>query len=193
MGRNNFYSCQYTSDEIESAFLQLPVICRPLNVMNEYYGKIYIKPYCRVGPYLVGIALGYIIHSSNGKFKISKTRNFSCWFCAISIGVAVLLAMSPANNGTLPSDAVAAVYSASSRIIWAACLGWVTFACVSGNGGFINSILSSKIFIPLSRLSYSAYLIHPIVIAAFYGSRESAFDFSHYLMVWIYQQKFMSF
>ena len=24
--------------------------------------KVYIKPYCRIAPYLVGVALGYLIH-----------------------------------------------------------------------------------------------------------------------------------
>jgi len=38
--------------------------------------------------------------------------------------------------------------------------------------GFINTILSWKGFIPLSRLTYCAYLIHPIVMYYFYMSRR---------------------
>ena len=40
--------------------------------MNDYYGSIYIKPYSRVGPYLVGIALGYIVYTYDTKRPLSK-------------------------------------------------------------------------------------------------------------------------
>ncbi|RWS30003.1 Nose resistant to fluoxetine protein 6-like protein, partial [Leptotrombidium deliense] len=155
------------------------------SIVNEYYGAIYIKPYCRIGPYLVGIALGYLIYASNGQLQLKKIHNLYAWIAATCVGLAVILAMLPANAGHIPSDTVAALYSATSRTVWAACLAWVTFACVSGRAGFVNTILSWKAFVPLSRLTYSAYLIHPIVIAAFYGSRETTFDFSHYLMVYL--------
>ena len=95
----------------------------------------------------------------------------------------VLFAMFPANNGNLPEVHIAALYSATSRTIWALSLSWITFACVTGNGGFINSLLSAKIWIPFSRLTHCAYLVHPIVMAVFYGSRTHAFDFSTYLIV----------
>ena len=29
---------------------------------GSYSDLVYIKPYCRIAPYLVGIALGYLIH-----------------------------------------------------------------------------------------------------------------------------------
>ena len=30
-----------------------------------YGDAVYIKPYCRIAPYLVGMALGYILHQQN--------------------------------------------------------------------------------------------------------------------------------
>lgn len=95
----------------------------------------------------------------------------------------ILLAMIPADNGYVPSDLEAGFYSATSRTLWAVGLAWIVFACVNGNGGFVNHALSWKPLIPLSKLTYCAYLIHPVVIATFYGSRETTFHFSHYLMV----------
>ena len=38
--------------------------------------------------------------------------------------------------------------------------------------GFINTILSWKVFIPLGRLTYCAYLVHPIIQYYYYGSRK---------------------
>lgn len=43
-------------------------------------------------------------------------------------------------------------------IIWALNLCALIWMCVSGNGGIVNEILSWKLFIPLSRLTYSVYL-----------------------------------
>lgn len=105
------------------------------------------------------------------------------WFLALLLNAGILLAMFPAINGYPLSDAVAGLYSATSRTLWSIGLAWIVYACVTGHGGIINSLLSWKPFIPLSRLSYSAYLIHPVIIACFYGSRETTFHFSHYLMV----------
>lgn len=57
-----------------------------------------------------------------------------------------------------------AAYVALSPTAWALALSWVVVACVTGYGGPVNSILSSKFFAPLSRLTYCAYLIHPLIM-----------------------------
>ena len=49
--------------------------------------------------------------------------------------------------------------------------------------GAVNSLLSWRAFIPLSRLTYSAYLIHPIVIQVFYSSFETPLHFSDIVVV----------
>ena len=40
----------------------------------------------------------------------------------------------------------------------------MVFACHNGYGWVINDFLSMKIWIPLSRLSYAAYLFHGIIL-----------------------------
>jgi hypothetical protein len=111
------------------------------------------------------------------------------WFITCLVSFAVLFAMLPANNGNIPGVYIAALYSATSRIIWALSLAWITFACITGNGGPVNTFLSAKVWIPLSRLTHCAYLVHPIVMAVLYGSREQALDFSCYLLVIIHSLK----
>ncbi|XP_053208428.1 nose resistant to fluoxetine protein 6-like isoform X2 [Panonychus citri] len=152
--------------------------------LDGYYAWIYIKPWCRIGPYLIGIAIAYLIYLRNSKPSIKKRFVIMGWIFAITLNAGILLAMFPAINGYPLSDAVAGLYSATSRTLWSVGLAWIVYACVNGHGGIINSILSWKPFIPLSRLTYSAYLIHPVVIACFYGTRETTFHFSHYLMIY---------
>lgn len=107
------------------------------------------------------------------------------WGAAIGTYVAILIAMQPAMNGQTPSELQSALYSALSRPLWACATGWMIFACMTNQGGPVAHILSARCFVPLSRLTYPAFLIHPIVIAVFYGSRETSFHFSHYLMLYL--------
>jgi len=44
--------------------------------------------------------------------------------------------------------------------------------------GLVNKILSAGFWIPLSRLTYCAYLVHPIVIIVLLGSFETAQAYS---------------
>lgn len=34
---------------------------REQDIVNSYYKNVYIKPYCRIGPYIVGILVGYML------------------------------------------------------------------------------------------------------------------------------------
>ena len=42
----------------------------------------------------------------------------------------------------------------------------------------MNKLLSASFWIPLSRLTYSAYLVHLIVISVFFGSFETVIAYS---------------
>ncbi|XP_060649905.1 O-acyltransferase like protein-like [Drosophila nasuta] len=53
-----------------------------------------------------------------------------------------------------------AFYYTLTRIAWPLSLCWVVFACMKGYGGLADSFLSSPLWQPLSRLSYSAYIFH---------------------------------
>lgn len=58
------------------------------------------------------------------------------------------------------------------------------FSCINLSIlGFINSILSFKLFIPLSRLSYCAYLVHPIIMMGYFAALKILINFSHMTMV----------
>lgn len=47
-------------------------------------------------------------------------------------------------------------------------LGWIIYACHTGIGGPLNTILSFSLLLPLSILSYSVYLIHMIPVVFTY-------------------------
>lgn len=47
---------------------------------------------------------------------------------------------------------------------WGISLAWITVACCCGYGGPLDSFFSFSGFVPLSRLTYCAYLIHPVIM-----------------------------
>ncbi len=52
-------------------------------------------------------------------------------------------------------------------------LMWLTLVCLVGRGGMVNSFLSSSLWLPLSRLTYCAYLVHPIVLTTYYAGFQA--------------------
>lgn len=128
---------------------------------------------------------GYIIHQSNGRIQFSRRATILGWTGAVFGMLFVLYAMWNANTGvSKPPVAVAALYGACSRTLWAIGLSWIVLACLTGHGGFVNVVLSWRGLVPFSRLTYSAYIIHPVVMAIFYGSRQSVFDYSPALVTY---------
>ena len=49
--------------------------------------------------------------------------------------------------------------------------------------GLVDKILSAHFWIPLSRLTYCAYLVHPIVLLTYLGSLETNHNYSDVLIV----------
>ena len=69
------------------------------------------------------------------------------------------------------------LYQSTARIVWSLGLAYIIYSCTTSNGGIVNKFLSLHIFAPLSRLSYSAYLIHMIVIMQFYFTQNHMLSF----------------
>ena len=47
--------------------------------MGEYFDIIYQTPWCRIGPYLVGLLLGYLLYITDGKMHMSRVgTRFTC-------------------------------------------------------------------------------------------------------------------
>ncbi|KAF7635172.1 Acyl_transf_3 domain-containing protein [Meloidogyne graminicola] len=140
---------------------------------------IYIKPWYRIGPYIVGIVLGYILaqHSLTSHNRSSTTttlyfshsRSFVCsgWLLAIFGCLWSIFGLYPALQGW-NWVFYNLFYGAVSRTIFAIALGWVIYACHTGIGGPLNYMLSLGLFLPLSNLSYSAYLFHMIPVVFTY-------------------------
>ena len=56
-----------------------------------------------------------------------------------------------------------ALYNSLHRLGWSVFTGWAVFACVTSESGMIKSFLSSRLLVPLSRLTYCAYLTNGFI------------------------------
>ncbi|GLV44125.1 uncharacterized protein CBL_12579 [Carabus blaptoides fortunei] len=143
------------------------------------YDDLYDKPWTRMGPYLVGMATGWLLFRLNCQLTIPRRVNVLLW--TISLNVMLFIVYGPM---FFPLEPVSgAIYTSLAHTLWCVCVCWVLVACVTGNGGWIDGILSWKYMYPLSRLSYCAYLVHPLVMREVVLSSDSPFHISVEIMM----------
>jgi peptidoglycan/LPS O-acetylase OafA/YrhL len=76
-----------------------------------------------------------------------------------------------------------AFFIAFSRIVWGLSIAWVIFACHNGSGGFVNKFLSCRWWIPVGRIGFSLYLIHPVLMYNFTAMDPTNLDTGHIVSV----------
>ncbi|XP_070533929.1 nose resistant to fluoxetine protein 6-like [Ptychodera flava] len=148
---------------------------------------IYPTPWGHLQSYLVGIYLGYVLCRLDGrKVKINQWFNLIMWCVAIGSGLAVVYGQYPALQGNHPDQWVAALYKSVTSFAFVTAVAWVIFACATGNGGPVDSLLSWNAWSPLSRLTYCAYLVHPIVMYLYYWSRKTVINYTELNMIYYF-------
>ncbi|XP_072014768.1 nose resistant to fluoxetine protein 6-like [Amphiura filiformis] len=149
---------------------------------------IYIKPWARINSYLVGIITGYILFEMSRKqWKIPKWGALIGWCYATATGIGLVYGLYRTTQGDYQTQPQAVFYQTVSRTLWSSAVAWVAFACAIGKGGPVNSILGWSAFAPLAKLTYTAYLLHPILIYVYYMSAVTPFlHYNDYNMVYNY-------
>jgi hypothetical protein len=118
---------------------------------------------------MIGMTVGWILFKTNCKVKMSKLAVVAGWMMSATILLSLIYGL----YDTQLSPWAAAAFSSLSHSAWAASLAWIIIACSTGYGGWINNLLSTSVLYPFSRVTYCAYLIHPIVIR-FYALNSDA-------------------
>ena len=168
------------------------------NADYAYGDVLYIKPYHRIMTYVVGILFGYLIYRkaqfpfanlSIGNYRIGRFVNLGAYMCLWILAAVIcficvyglypILGRNPPSltpwlvNDYIPSVAENVFYNTFSRFAWGVGLALIVFCCHNGYGGWVNKFLSLGFWVPLSRLTFMAYLVHEIVLTSVFGSQRA--------------------
>ncbi|KAJ8916787.1 hypothetical protein NQ315_005792 [Exocentrus adspersus] len=134
------------------------------SLIEDFYVYYYMKTHTRPAPWCIGLALGYLLAKIEFEGKFTYTLNkiivVSSWVVCL---VVLITCVYGGHSDLLKADynqLENSFYIGFVRPVWAACLAWVIFACVSGHGGPINWFLSWPVYQVLNRFTYSVYLLH---------------------------------
>lgn len=127
----------------------------------------------------------YIFYHFKTPPKINRKMNILLW--TVSLGI-LFLTLFGVWNGSL-SVMGTAFYVSLGHTGWGFGLIWIVLSCCWGYSKFINNILSYPIFYPLSRLTYCAYLIHPLIQILTHHNSEGSMHLDHVFLVSIHRRK----
>ncbi|XP_037787262.1 nose resistant to fluoxetine protein 6-like [Penaeus monodon] len=129
----------------------------------DLFSKLYVTPWCRAGPWLVGVWLGYVFHKQGQReVVLRKWQVVAGWTTSTVVALLLVLGMWSYNVVPLKAhyDVVTQLtYAGLSRPAWGAVLAWVVYACHFGYGGPVDGFLSHPSWQPISRVTYSTYLV----------------------------------
>lgn len=97
-------------------------------------------------------------------YEKKQAINLTAWLLTFASMATVVFANYPlAQLDSTATSLENGLYISLSRVAWALALSYIIFACAHGYGGPVNWFLSLSLWQPLSRLSYSIYLLHVFV------------------------------
>lgn len=137
-----------------------------LDKQMESLTYIYIRPWTRIAPYLVGMATAVYLIKRNCKLHLSKKVLLAGWMLAILCNCSVLFGLVERDISLFLS----VLYTSLTRAAWSIGIAWLVIVCCTNHGGIVNKFLSLALWVPLGRLTYAAYLINPFIIISIYRS-----------------------
>ena len=151
----------------------------------SYNNLLYVKPWHRVSPYIVGLLLGYVLYRlrlpNTKRYVYIKYIVFSImWVLSGVFLVSTLYGLYFQWHGHVPSKFENILYIMFSRFTWSLGLALLVVICHYGYGGLVNRFLSMKFWIPLSRLSYNTYLLHEFILIVIFGSERKPVNYQDY-------------
>ncbi|KAK2584116.1 hypothetical protein KPH14_006557 [Odynerus spinipes] len=124
------------------------------------FDELYDKPWLRAGPYFIGTLTGYLLFKTNCKLELPLFVKLAGWLLSGLIMFSVVYGLYPANLTVLLSS----IYAGLGHTAWSLAVAFIVIQCCTGSARVIDSILSLRLMYPLSRLTYCAYLVHPVIM-----------------------------
>ncbi|XP_049765187.1 O-acyltransferase like protein-like [Schistocerca cancellata] len=168
---------------------------QPDDQLYEYMRDVYMATHNRMTPYLVGLALGYLLHRIKGQ-PVTKSKVLIGVGWTVSLLVLGAVVWGPYHllqecASLTTTTLESAAYAALHRFTWALALGWIIIACYHNLrfgviGDAVKGILESSTWQPLSRLSYCIFLTHIAVLLINSGRIRTPIFMDEYLLMHSY-------
>ena len=117
--------------------------------MEEWAFGYYYAFWCRSGPFIIGVLLGYVMYKTQSKkVKVSWIIVVFAWPIAFATGLAVVYGVNFAAYyayGDEKTLVESVFYLTFGRHAWGLACAWVIFACTYGYGGKSTNIQSNLI------------------------------------------------
>jgi len=144
------------------------------------FWMIYCKPWTRCTTYFVGMLFGYMMYKIKFKARLHPSLTVLGWILGLA-AVSCSVFLVATRDGWNAQGNVA--WESLQRLLFTFGVCWIIFACSTGNGGFINNILSWDGWVPCARLSYVAFLIHPILLYWYAGLSPLQYYPTHWELI----------
>ncbi|CAJ0565642.1 unnamed protein product, partial [Mesorhabditis spiculigera] len=156
--------------------------------LDSYWKDVYVRPYCRCQPFILGILVGWLLiqltkDKASLRYKLSKKQLALGWTISTILGLYSVFGLYNFSRTGDISLWYSVMYSAFGRPAYAVAIAWASFVCATGNAPYVNGFLAWKFFTPLSRITFCAYLIHPILLQIYNFSRPQPFHLTTFFQM----------
>lgn len=139
---------------------------------HAYHDSIEINFYTRGGPFCIGVITGYLL-AIKPRLGLNKWAAFAGWMLSLLTVVAITHIpwfWNKEGRHMRPGGTEYAIYDAFHRVLFSAAIAYMALACSWGSGGVIRVFLTWSGWLPISRLSFAIYILHPFLIFYFNGT-----------------------
>ncbi|CAK1584165.1 unnamed protein product [Parnassius mnemosyne] len=172
---------------LNAYFLPYPESIRSFFVADPTFNHTYKRGHTNLASYILGLVLGLLIHKmQKEKFNIKKYRKFKFLYWAIfPVGIGVILCSGLFYmDGASPPLLLKAVYSGLVKPVYGVLVSLLILGMVFKMENIYRGILEWQGWTSSARVSYSAYIIHMLLIRSIIGSTTTLFHMTFpYLML----------
>ncbi|XP_077490136.1 nose resistant to fluoxetine protein 6-like [Amblyomma americanum] len=180
--------CSYSAWQMyNSDYYPFPVILgKTYKATIDTLNDVYVLPTYHAVCYFSGcITLLLLL-----KYKDSHISNRTAavlWCISTACCLACVFNKYDWNRGEPPEGNWAKMaFGFGDKIAWSFSLSWSTFALSTGRGGYLNSFLGWKHFVPLSRLTLGLYVIHVPFLNLYYNASRERLYYSTFSLATLF-------
>lgn len=156
-----------------TAWLMIAYETGPANPVDKfpdiYMDIVYGKPYCRIAPFLVGMLCADFYVRRDKSQPMHWSVRYLFYF------VAFICLFSPVFFTQLNphwSMAEGILYSGLGRVGWGIGIALLMYTCFVCPDSLLNKVFAANIWGPMARLTFAAYLLHPMFLFTYYLNRD---------------------